>query len=86
MTVDQMIAVLQAAKDGKAIQYRNIDIGGDWIDCSRTRLYSTYEYRIKPEPREMWVPENDFGLPFRDDPCSIEKRYGCKAVRVREVL
>jgi hypothetical protein len=86
MTVDEMIEVLQAAKDGKAIQYRNIDIGGDWIDCSKTCLYYTPEYRIKPEPRECWVTE--YQLDHEQDPVVLEVSTGhkYKAIRVREVL
>ena len=58
--IDHMIAVMQAAKEGKAIQSRyrpsqDIDVcwryapepGWDW---------ATYDYRIKPaEPRRVWL-------------------------------
>lgn len=51
MNIDEMIAVLQAYKEGKAIEFRlrnslvwckcNLPVW-DWLD---------YEYRVKPEPR-----------------------------------
>jgi hypothetical protein len=62
MTLDKMIEVLQAAKDGKEIEFKEKN-KSYW-----QRLYYKeeegglaawnfweYDYRIKPKPREIWV-------------------------------
>jgi hypothetical protein len=71
MDIDSMIAVLQAAKAGKQIEYRtrrstngstdpwaithSITERG-WFDSQ------VFDYRVKPEPREWWVNVYD-GMP-----------------------
>lgn len=59
MTHDEMIAVIQADKDGIAVQSRWIgDSDDSWIHGKTGRFiwdFSEYEYRIKPEPRSLWV-------------------------------
>ena len=57
--IDYMIEVMQAAKEGKAIQY--------WARCNRGTdenwrgapnpiwNWVAYDYRVKPEPRRVWV-------------------------------
>lgn len=60
MTHDEMIAVLQAMKENKKLQYRHIaDTGDTWHDRIATPAdppdFSRYEYRIKPEPCEYWL-------------------------------
>lgn len=56
MTIDEMIAVLQAVKEGKQIQVR---VGGEspFYDCLSSPVwdFAMFEYRIKPEPREFWL-------------------------------
>lgn len=52
MTIDEMIAVLQAAKVGKKIQYYENDI---WCDLHGDYPHFIEEYRVKPEPREWWI-------------------------------
>ena len=66
MTHDDMIAVIQAHKDGKPIEWRRLpgtpDYGTpkDWGRFAKDAIaweFSTHEYRIKPEerkPRE-WI-------------------------------
>lgn len=56
--IDHMIAVLTAYKEGKTIQSRKrrhrdwrISTGGYFLWD-----FFTYEYRVKPEPRTIWVP------------------------------
>lgn len=60
-TIDEMIAVLQAIKGGRALQYRNIQPSGEWVDIwelsSAPPNFFKYEYRIKKVPREIWVAE-----------------------------
>lgn len=58
--IDHMIAVMQAAKEGKAIQRRHRtyrDMDGFWNDADSQRWnWSTFDYRVKPaEPRKVWV-------------------------------
>jgi hypothetical protein len=55
MTHDEMIAVIQAHKDGKLIECR----GKEFISWSPAHNpawdFRGYDYRIKPEPRRIWV-------------------------------
>ena len=57
--IDHMIAVMQAAKEGKAIQrrphhYPDTDVC--WKDAPEPSWdWSTFDYRVKPaEPRQVW--------------------------------
>ena len=55
MTHDEMIAVIQADKDGKVIQYF-CDASGRWIAAKTPQWdFQNTQYRIKPEPLECWV-------------------------------
>jgi hypothetical protein len=55
MTHDEMIAVIQAHKDGKAIQYRFMVKDG-WIKASTPNWnFSELAFRVKPEPKEYWL-------------------------------
>jgi hypothetical protein len=59
MTHDEMIAVIQAHKDGKVIQrrYRNA-ISDTFRDRSRADHHMDFvsgEFRVKPEPKEYWL-------------------------------
>ena len=58
--IDHMIAVMQAAKEGKAIQSRHHphrDIDVCWRDAPKPSWdWATFDYRVKPaEPRRVWV-------------------------------
>ena len=60
--IDHMIAVMQAAKEGRLIQsrYRSHE-SSDWIDVAGSNMWDWYrfDYRVKPaEPRRIWV--NDY--------------------------
>jgi hypothetical protein len=56
MTIDEMIAVLQAAKEGKAIQARGMEYGASWVNAQTPSWsFAEYDYRVKPEPRRWWV-------------------------------
>jgi hypothetical protein len=57
MTHDEMIAVIQAHKDGKQIQIRQY-CGKVWADsfCPRWN-FEDCVYRVKPEPRVRWHGE-----------------------------
>ena len=56
MTHDEMIAVIQAHKDGKKIQLCHKPVHhNDWIDSSNPLWnFGNTDYRVKPVPRE-WV-------------------------------
>ena len=93
MTHDEMIAVIQAHKDGKVVEcydpYARKWVG--WgLGGTPVFNFSTTEYRIKQQPRE-WVLEVHSS---QDVVCAweyplvenAEPSHGCKFVRVREVL
>lgn len=55
MTHDEMIAVIQAHKDGKAIEFR---YDGEWKTCQDNNPlwnFTNNFYRVKPEPRVRWA-------------------------------
>ena len=61
--IDYMIAVMQAFKGGKAIQFRdrgNSSTDANWEAAPRPSWdLATFDYRVKPvEPRRIWV--NDY--------------------------
>lgn len=57
MTHDEMIAVILAHKAGKAIQCRdNHPACRNWYSVAFPAWnFEKIEYRIKPEPREVWI-------------------------------
>ena len=76
MTHDEMIAVIAAHRDGKAIQFRR---HGDskwtgYLDGNSPEwLFSICDYRIKPEPLECWVNVYPNGVRtyWLDEPSAI---------------
>jgi hypothetical protein len=53
-----MIAVLQAAKDGKEIEWRAFN--GEWRPKEVCPFdFNNVEYRVKPEPRRFWCVIKD---------------------------
>ena len=89
MNHDEMIAVIQAHKDGKGIQYRYRS--KVWTVASTPSWsFSDTEYRVKPaEPREWtrvvckrYTPHR-----LRDATCgNCEGCISCEMIKVREVL
>jgi hypothetical protein len=64
MTHDEMIAVIQAHKDGKVIQFRPRIVRDEWMTKPKgvapSWNFDNTEYRIKPIPKEYWmVPYTD---------------------------
>ena len=56
MTHDEMIAVIQAHKNGGKVEYMGrAEI--TWTPVSGNPLwnFAAHDYRIKPEPRSLWV-------------------------------
>lgn len=57
MTVDQMIEVLTAYKAGKKIEVKGHD-GVKWHNTSLPAWdFAECDYRVKPEPKVIWVNE-----------------------------
>ena len=60
MTHDEMIAVIHAHKDGRHIQFQKKDLS--FCDVPDNRPYWNFAneiYRVKPEPRSLWVVKDD---------------------------
>lgn len=56
MTIDEMIAVLQAAKEGKAIEFRSKSARTSWGSAATPSWdFFSNEYRVKPEPIEIYM-------------------------------
>lgn len=89
MTDDEILAVVQAHKDGKQIQFRG-SLMGYWANLDGYRPpwnFCEYEYRVKPElckPREWWLCSGANAW----SPWSIRENPtpGRSCIRVREVL
>ena len=70
MTHDEMIAVIQAHKEGKTIESRARGIGGaKWVTLNEepSWQFSEYDYRIKPElfkHTEIFNAWQQFGKSF----------------------
>jgi len=57
MTHDEMIAVIQAHKDGKKIELRSLRFPNSWVAWhGQTGFnFGNAEFRIAREPRKCWV-------------------------------
>lgn len=92
MTIDEQIAILQAAKDGKAIEFNIINSActGWSLWCSEHFDFVGYEYRIKREPRELWVYQNERGnlatYPLTKRKPSETNKISGTYIKFREVL
>lgn len=92
MTIDEQIAILQAAKAGKAIEF----IPRHSLTPRKRELWTgvTFNfvdnlYRIKREPREWWISlrGNDLQNPaYWNENSARAHMLTCEVVRVREVL
>ncbi len=80
---------VQALAEGKVIQ---IKTGFGWQDLENVSFGDIpSEYRIKPEPREIWVNRNESGMLGDDwhpdkDSAAHGLRPGWTPVRFREVI
>lgn len=102
MTIDQMIEVMQAYKDGKRVEMRGRYAHPDskWTDSTvpaPTWDFPNYKYRIKPEPKEFLVVVDKNGQVvggcnnnFRPGQVLVYRHDGklsdVTVVKVREVL
>ena len=56
MSPDEIIAVVQAYKEGKTIQARPKFSAGSWTDVIAPQWnFPEHKYRVKTEPKEIWV-------------------------------
>lgn len=70
MTYDEMIKILQAAKAGKVIEYR--DYTNEWKAWTHVRFnFANYNYRVKPEPKRCWVKFGADGKPIPGAVCDL---------------
>lgn len=78
MTHDEMIAVIQAHKDGKQVQYRRLSMGeDDWLDLPDPAWdFSCSNYRIKPEPLILWAEYKHNGKLLTVYESAQEPKYG----------
>ena len=94
MSDDEIIAVVQARKEGKTIQFKYIYGRQEWHDTtSNSPVWNFHErqYRVKPEPpkpREFWITKcNDVanGIQVHEHE---PMKFGCceEIIHVREVL
>lgn len=63
MNTQQMVNVLLAFDSGKKIQCRENGLS-EWLDCNCAPSWNfrDYDYRIKPEPKTIWVCETYTGF------------------------
>ena len=58
MTHDMMIAVIQAHKDGKKLEFRDERFPEfkEWVECLEPLWnFAAHDYRIKPEPMVIFA-------------------------------
>lgn len=90
MTPDQIIEVVTAFKNGKKIESRNKVIGG-WTDSNPDWNFFCFDYRVKPEPMELWVNVYESGDHYvytAKEKALLHAHKHClrKAVLFREVI
>lgn len=94
-TLEERIEVMQAALDGKEVEFMYTD--GDSADWRTHRdigkctwNWSSYDYRVKHEPLELWVniySKNVVPCAYFTEEGAIYSRAGhcLRTVKVREV-
>lgn len=65
MDIQSMIDVLEAAKAGKTIEFKTKNYH-KWVASTGYLSWDfhSYEYRVKPEPREFVIILNEWGNPI----------------------
>lgn len=93
-TAKDYLPLVQALADGNVIQFHGHD-GDKWVDLLDQAEFFVYEpknYRIKPEPREIWVnrfPDGHDALTWYETEEAAHRAYGrvgAIQVRYREVI
>lgn len=59
MTHDEMIAVIQADRDGKTVEMRNGDAWREKTPSDPFWFTGNWEYRIKPTPKRVQLTRDD---------------------------
>lgn len=73
MTHDEMIALIQAHKNGKTIQNRRIGRNEEWKDAPAPSWnFWSFEYRIKSEPQSIYAIRSNSGVVVH---CSANEEY-----------
>lgn len=94
-TLQEQLKIIQAAIDGKSIEFRAIHSGIDWETSHNPAGFNfpAYVYRIKPEPRVIYVNEysdnnlNGLRVHVDKDNAIMNSRDGCiRTIKFIEVL
>ncbi len=88
MTHDEMIAVIQAHKEGKTIEYYSTNEGKWCIKSGHKFNFASFEYRV--EPQVLWINKNAIGEYYvYDNKVRAEKMasvFGSKTYKFVEEL
>lgn len=61
----ELLPIIQAFADGKQIQFKSVCKNKwEWKDVEDPQWFDRNEYRVKPEPKEVWVNEYPSGSMF----------------------
>ena len=90
MTPDQIIEVVTAFKNGKKIEYY-VKISRQWEEITDPSWnFALVDYRVKPEPMELWVNEFVDGrwssYPTKKDALTASSLYNQSALARKAVL
>ena len=94
-TAKNYLPLVQALADGKVIQgfYRKSDSSGAWLDLEGSIVFDAPadQYRIKPEPKEIWMNRYPNGVesgPYDSEQEAHRLRANdtSVSVRYREVI
>lgn len=81
--------VMLAFAEGQRVQRRRWACSdwSDWVGCVPAWDWETFEYRVKPKPREWWVSVNEQGeaICVRSEKPNMAGGV-CDHVKVREVM
>ena len=63
MTLEDKVKVIAAALNGDEVEYRDSGYDDIWGACHDPAFdsFNRGEYRIKPQPKEIWVNEYEGG-------------------------
>lgn len=83
------LPLVQALAEGRVIQW--VSMEGKWVDGVNISFeWEPSHYRIKPEPREIWVnrfPDGHEGLTWYETEEAANRAYvAAVQVRYREVI
>ena len=68
--LERRAAIMRAFCEGKPIQSRSLKIVQEWKDSPDPGWWwRDYEYRVKPEPRELYEVRAKEGVGYWGEPC-----------------